>query len=83
MDAPKGHFRAMMFYDFKCGLNETECIQRLIRAYGDSAPSRATVFRWFAEFKGGRVTLEDEERSGRPNTAVTLEKVVAAEKILR
>ena len=39
--------------------------------FGDQVPSRATVFNWFAEFRKGRTSLSDEERLGRPATAVT------------
>ena len=38
---------------------------------GDCAPSRATFFNWFVEFRRGRQNLKDEPRSGRPLTAVT------------
>ena len=34
--------------------------------YGSSAPSYAQVKFWIGEFKGGRTSLEDEARSGRP-----------------
>ncbi|UYV84955.1 hypothetical protein LAZ67_X004093 [Cordylochernes scorpioides] len=32
------------------------------------------VYKWFNEFKFGKINLEDELRSGRPPTAVTQEK---------
>lgn len=71
MDLSKTHFRAMMFYDFKKGLNFTDCHQNLIKAFADDAPSIHTVRRWFIEFKRGRHSLEDDHRSGRPADAVT------------
>jgi len=39
--------------------------------YGDSAPSFTTVKFWAAEFKRGRKSLGDDERSERPKTATT------------
>ena len=68
------HFQAMIFYDFKSGLNQAQSLERLTQAFGDLAPSRTTVFNWFAEFKRGRTSFEDEERSGSPSTAVTEDK---------
>ena len=75
MELESEHFRSMILYDFKCGLNESQTLERLIQAFGDLVPSRATVFRWFAEFKRGRTSLKDEERSGRPTSIVTEENI--------
>ena len=41
----------------------------LNRAYGDVAMKRATCFRWYKRFKNGRLSIEDDERSGRPSTS--------------
>ena len=54
----------------------------LDKCYPDSAPSKATVERWFAEFKCGRTSTEDAERSGRPNEVVTPENIKKAHKII-
>ena len=43
--------------------------------YRDSAPSFTAVKFWAAEFKRGRKSLGDDERSGRPKTATTDENV--------
>ena len=37
-------------------------------AYGDVAMKGATCFRWHKCFKNGRLSVEDDERSGRPST---------------
>ena len=46
---------------------ETHC--ELTNVYGFSAPSYAQVKFWVGEFKRGRMSLEDETRSGRPSDA--------------
>ena len=33
------------------------------------AMKRATCFRWHKRFKNGRLSVEDDERSGRPSTS--------------
>ena len=38
-------------------------------AYSDVAIKRATCFRWHKRFKNGRLSVEDDERSGRPSTS--------------
>lgn len=83
MELNREHLRAMIFYDFKFGLTEKLSLQRLQSALGESAPSRATVFRWFSEFKRGKTNLEDDHRSGRPQTAVTAENVWTTEMMVR
>ena len=47
MELTREHFGAIIFYDFKVGLNQEACIQRLQLAFDDKSPARATVFRWF------------------------------------
>ena len=73
----------MIFYDFKRGLNQAQSFERLTQDFGDLASSRATVFNWFVEFKRGRTSFEDEERSGRLSTAVTENTTNAVEKMVR
>jgi len=65
------HFRAMIYYDFKAGLNPRDCLQRLTTALGNEAPSKTTVCKWYQEFRCGRTSLEDQDRPGRPPTATT------------
>ena len=38
-------------------------------AFGDVAMKRATRFRWHKRFKNGRMSVEDDERSGCPSTS--------------
>jgi histone-lysine N-methyltransferase SETMAR len=75
MELNRQHFRAFIYYDFKSGLSQQQCLERLQSAFPDSAPSRATILNWFSEFKRGRATLEDGPRPGRPCDAVTVENV--------
>jgi len=55
---------------------------RLQAVFGDSAESRATVYRWVQHFKSGRDTLKDDPRSGRPRDVITEENVAAVETLL-
>jgi transposase len=48
-------------------------IRKFIKVYGDSSPSFSTIKKWAAEFKGGRTSLEDDPRKGRPKSATTPE----------
>lgn len=47
----------------------------LDECYPDSAPGEATIRKWFAKFRTGHMSTEDDERSGRPKEAVTDENI--------
>ncbi|XP_011859284.1 PREDICTED: putative uncharacterized protein FLJ37770 [Vollenhovia emeryi] len=62
---------------FYLGKTASETLALVKEAYKDDALSRAHVFRWFSEFKNGRETVEDMERSGRPSTSgFNLERLI-------
>ncbi|GFV40867.1 histone-lysine N-methyltransferase SETMAR [Trichonephila clavipes] len=67
----------MILYDFKAGLNQEECVQWWQLTFGNKSPYRATVFRWFKEFCSGPNSLQDEETTERPRSAVTQDNVSA------
>ena len=67
----KLEYRAVIKYLFLKGNTPTEIKEELDAVYGNSAPSFTTVKFWAAEFKRGRTSLGDDERSGRPKTATT------------
>ena len=83
MELERENFRAMILYDFKCSLNESQTLERLTQALWDLVPSHATVFRWFAEFKRGQTSIKDEERSGRPTSVVSEENISAMEALIK
>ena len=51
----------------KLGKSTMETFAVLNTAYSDVAMKRATCFRWHKRFKNGRLSVEDDERSGRPS----------------
>lgn len=54
----------------------------LDKRYPDSAPAIATVEYWFRQFRTGRVSTVDAERSGRPKEAVTDKNIKKTHKII-
>ncbi|XP_015920768.1 histone-lysine N-methyltransferase SETMAR-like [Parasteatoda tepidariorum] len=83
MELKRGHFRATIFYGFKAGLNQEECVQWLQLAFGDDSPALVTVFRWFKEFSRDRNFLQDEEHAGRPPSVVIPDNASAIRKLLK
>jgi len=55
----------------------------LVQVYGDNAMKKTAVYRWVKRFSEGRESVTDEERSGRPATSRTEEKVAKVCQILR
>lgn len=82
MELERRDFRAMIFYDFKRGLTAKQSFEQLVSTFGEVSPSRSSVFGWFAEFKRGRDSLSDADRSGRPVSAVTVENVAAVQEMV-
>ena len=60
---------AVKFCD-KLGKFTAEMFAIFNTAYGDVAMKRATCFRWHKRCKNGRLSVEDDERSGRPSTSI-------------
>lgn len=83
MDSSHCQFRAVLLADFLRGVSCQESHKNLIEAYGRDAPSIHTVRRWFAKFRRGQRSLEDDHRSGRPATAVTPKNMQRVEELIR
>ena len=76
MKLDKIEYRAVIKYMFLKGNTCTQTKDEFDSVYGDSASSFTTVKFWTAEFKRGRKSLGDDERSGPPKTATTDENIV-------
>ena len=48
-----------------------ETFQLLTEAYGENCVSCARLFEWPKQFLEGRESVKDDDRPGRPRTAVT------------
>ncbi|XP_041565913.1 protein GVQW3-like [Drosophila elegans] len=67
--------RAGIKFCFKLGKTFTETHKLMKQVYGDDCLSRTSTYEWFNRFKNGRESLEDDERSGRPKSAVIDENI--------
>ena len=57
MELNPKHFREIIFYNFRCGITQQQCIDELNSIFGDEALSRISVYRWYGEFNRGRSSL--------------------------
>jgi hypothetical protein len=53
----------------KLGKSATETLEMLCEASGEHSLSGTAVFEWNSRFKAGRVSVEDDKRSGRTSTS--------------
>ena len=75
MESQNIEFRAVIKFLTKEGAKAKEIHWRMADVYGDSSPKYSTVAKWSAEFKGGRDTLEDDPRPGRPADVINQEMI--------
>jgi hypothetical protein len=59
----------------KLGKYVTKTLEMLCEAFGEHSLSQTAVFEWYSCFKAGRVSIEDDERSGQSGTSKTTENV--------
>ncbi|XP_031630281.1 histone-lysine N-methyltransferase SETMAR-like [Contarinia nasturtii] len=78
----KDEFRVLIKHCFLIGKNAAEAKNWLDKYYLDSAPAEATVRKWFAKFRTGHMSTEEDARSGRPKDAVTDENIKKIHKII-
>jgi transposase len=64
------------------GKNSTEIHNALREVCKDSVVDRSTVSRWESRFREGRVSIQDDPRSGRPVTAMDDTSVVIVSTLL-
>lgn len=83
MEVSRESFRAMIYYDYKRGITFHESHKNFKAAFGDSAPSLATITYWYREYKRGRDSVKDDPRPERPPTAVTHENVIRVEWLIK
>ena len=78
----KCEIRAVIRYLVWKGKPPVEIFNEVKSAYGDCAMNRTSVYKWCREFKGGRTSVHDDQRSGRPSI-VTDELVEKIENAVR
>jgi len=78
----KQEYRALIKFFTLKGLKPPAIEEEIKSVYPTTCPSLRTIERHHNEFKRGRVSLEDDPRSGRPATSTNQDKVDAVAKLL-
>ena len=82
MELNREHFRAIIFYNFRRGLTQQQCIDELNSIFGVEVPSRTSVNWWYDEFNRDRSSLQHEFREGRPKYVVVPETIDAVRQLI-
>lgn len=67
--------RICIKFCFKLGKTANETHKMLVQAFGESSMKKTSAFEWYSRFKNGRISVNDDERSGRPISMRTPEAV--------
>ena len=82
MEVNPEHYRAIIFYNFRRGLTQQQCIDELNSIFSDEAPSRTNVYRWYDKFNRGHSSLQDEFREGLAKSVVVPEIIDAVRQLI-
>lgn len=75
-------YRAVIKFLTKQGKSPQVIMEEMLGVYGNTTPSRATIYNWHNEFRRGRESLEDDPRTGRPVEATTVDIVAKIEQLV-
>ncbi|KAF7265008.1 hypothetical protein GWI33_021745 [Rhynchophorus ferrugineus] len=71
----KKEYRVLIKHCFLEGNNTVETKTWLDAELPDTASGKLTIKDWYAKFRRGEMSTEDDERSGRPKEVVTDENI--------
>ncbi|KAG5320738.1 GVQW3 protein, partial [Pseudoatta argentina] len=74
----KYEIRSVIRYLVWKGKTPVEVRNEVKTAYGDKGMNRTSVFKWCREFKNGRTSVHDDQRSGR--SSILTDDIVLGEK---
>ncbi|GBP69297.1 hypothetical protein EVAR_57541_1 [Eumeta japonica] len=82
MDLSRENFRAIIYYNFRRGLTQKQCIDQLTSTFEDEAPSKTTVYHLFSEFNRELSMLTDEFKEGRLKLVVVPQNIDAVRELI-
>lgn len=81
MELAGEHICAMIYYDFRRGITQQQCIDQLISTFGNGTPSNTTVYHWFRGFYRRRSMLTGKVKAGGPKSVVVPQYIEGVRKL--
>lgn len=75
--------RQIYFYEFRLGTKAAETARKVNEVWGHGTVNQSTVRRWYQKFRKGDLSIQDEERIGRPSVLNNKELKALVEKDTR
>ena len=66
MEHKKEHFRHILYFFYREGINAAESHRRILSVYGEVSLSEHSCRNWFQKFSSGDFSVHNSHRSGRP-----------------
>ena len=66
MEHKKKHFRHILYFFYREGINAAESHRRILSVYGEVSLSERSCRNWFQKFSSGDFSVHNSHRSGRP-----------------
>ena len=67
--------RAVIKFMVSEGEKVSNIVKRLEAVHGNAVPGKPAIYDWVERFRSGRISLEDDKRSGRPINSVTQQNI--------
>jgi transposase len=66
MELSNEQIRLLLMHEYRLEKSAAEAARQINKAWAEGMVGESTARKWFANFKNGEETLEDQPRSGRP-----------------
>jgi hypothetical protein len=75
--------RVRIKFYFKLSKRVAETQNMIKQAFGDDALAQPQIYNWFNRFKNGRMSVDDDERSGRTSIGIMAKYVAKVHEVIR